>query len=203
MLLSKQLVFLRFFLVLKGLESPGRPVGKNPTNPGTYKSSWFRLMTKNSKMFTTIKLATIKVWAYGFYMFFCFFRGSSLALVGFPRFILRMSVVWKLPNEPNIREVSRKCLGCFNQFHGITKTYLGFSRNVPDCFWTFPEICGNVRKCSGKIRKNPENSRNIPENSGNFPEHSGTFPEISGHFWKFPEISQKCITPTVLRFVFS
>ena len=43
----KKLDFLRFLGVLEGLESSGKPVGKKSTYPGTYKSPWCRVMTKN------------------------------------------------------------------------------------------------------------------------------------------------------------
>ena len=39
--------FLRFLEALEGLESSGRLVGFISTNPGTYKYSWCRVMTKN------------------------------------------------------------------------------------------------------------------------------------------------------------
>ena len=44
---SEQIIFSKVLGVLEGLESSGKPVGKNYTNPGTYKSQWCRVMTKN------------------------------------------------------------------------------------------------------------------------------------------------------------
>ena len=54
--LLTKMAFLRFVLVLDGLESSGRPVGTEIHHPGTYKSPWCRVMTKNPKQITTINV---------------------------------------------------------------------------------------------------------------------------------------------------
>ena len=67
-MILKNSVFLRFMLVLDGLESSGSPVGRISTKFREICSGGFRPMTKSPPKLTSIKLTSIKFWAYIYFI---------------------------------------------------------------------------------------------------------------------------------------